>query len=266
MDVGRLWATLIDRMQGDDRRRLSWSVRHDRANELDQELLEELIGVCRDACAREFSSTDGYVTAVRRLSGALDGANITIARGRSGRGGDEFSALISIQRYARTQEASTAEVRVVASCRHPRADGAHAESTAALSRWGMTGCALGTMGAGAAGLELSGVLATWGQVLLLLPALMAWRIYMALRISTSLRNQRRARLVKGNDPARDGARASDLHRWQRVTDLLLAQRETMGQRATMRPFRSQGGQPGNLHRERPTALPPAVLPVPALPT
>lgn len=264
MDVGLVWATLIDRMQSDDRHRLSWCVRHDRTTALGDELVDELVEVCRDACATEFPSTDGYVTSVRHLSGALEGASITIARGG-------FWALISVQRYDRTQEASAAEIRMVASCRHAPT-GEIATRERASSPWGLAGFALGTVGVGAAGLELSGLLSAWGQVLLLIPAFMAWRMCMALRIAGSLRQQARLRI--GEDPAvartRRRTRRQEEKRWQRLCEVLTAQRDAVAERFTLRPFRSPGAQPGSVGMRTvspalPTALPPPVFRVPTVP-
>jgi hypothetical protein len=270
VDVGPLWATLIDWMQGEDRHRLSWCVRHDRPTALDRGLVDELVQTCKETCAVEFSTTDSYVTSIRRLSGALEGASITITRAASSASSyEDFSALISVQRYVRDHGASTAEIRVVASCRHQTSELAcvRADTTQTWSRWGVASCALGTMGAGIAGLGLFGLLATWGQVLLLLPALMAWRMCMAVRIATSLRQQAQHRLHE--DPAMTGerrrARCEDHERWHRVAEVLLAQRDAMGERSTMRPFRNQGAQPGHAVLRPAKALPalPAVLPVPS---
>jgi hypothetical protein len=263
MDVGPLWATLIDRMQGDDRQRLSWSVRHDRTSELDAERLEDLLELSREACAIEFPNTDGYVTSIRRLSGALEGASIRITRGRFDGGRDDFSALISIQRYTRTQDPSTAEIRVVASYRHRARRLVNESAGTALSRWSMAGCAVGTMGVGVAGLELSGLLVSWGQALVLIPAFLVWRVCMAVRMATTFRA--RAREPIAEDPAIASSHARDRKRWRRVTDVLLAQRDAMGERTAMRPFRSQGAHRCRRGVRPPQVLAPAVVPVPALP-
>jgi hypothetical protein len=271
VDVGPLWATLIDWMQGEDRHRLSWCVRHDRPTALDAELVDELVQTCKETCAVEFSTTDGYVTSIRRLSGALEGASLAITRGRTSSvsSREDFSALISIQRYVRDHGASTAEIRVVAWCRHQTTELAcvRADTQQTWSRWGVASCALGTMGVGVAGLGVFGLFATWGQVLLLLPALMAWRMCMAVRMATSLRQQATHRLHE--DPSaireRQRLRSEDYDRWHRVAEVLLAQRDAMGERSTMRPFRTQGAQPGRMVLRPAKALPalPAVLPVPS---
>ena len=236
--------------------------------------MDELLQVCKDACAAEFSEADGYSTSIRRLSGALDGASIAITRTDPLVAGGlvRFSALVSLQRYLRSQDAESAEIRIVATCRHDPTGRDALETTAepgALSRLSVAGCAVGTMGIGAAGLEISGLLATWGQALLLIPAFMAWRLFMALRLVASLRKEQAKRQLtedRGLADERERARARDQQRWQRLTEILLAQREAVAERFIARPFRSPGARLGNVGARSITdraALSASVLPVPA---
>lgn len=263
MDGLVVWATLICWMHHGDPDRLSWSVRHDRIDALDDALLEDLVDACRDACASRFPATDGYVTSVRRLSGAMDGASINILRGR-------FRALVSVQRFLRTEAGPEAEVRVVACCGHEAPADLAIVRDGSGARWVIAGCAIGTMGVGAAGLELSGLLGAWGQMLLLIPALIAWKICAALQLLGKPRHSPPLQEDPAVRRARARTYADDRRRWHELAEVLATHREAVTERFRLRPFRSQGtALPGMGMRSlepATTAIPRPVLPWTALPS
>ena len=201
---------------------------------------------CRDACLEEFGEGCGYTTTQRKISGPIEGMTVSVNRGR-------FQAQVSVQRFTRPQPGSLrhapTEIRVVTSAQHtpPEEDG---PSERALARWGIAGCAVGTMGVGSAGLELAGLLSAWGEVMLLIPALMAWRMCIALRIVTDFRRQAmfdaQREQLEARREAIANAHAKDLERWSEVERNIEAQRDAVAEQIRLRPFRSQGAIPGTL--------------------
>jgi hypothetical protein len=222
---------------------VTWSVRHGEGCGHTDRVLDELTQLCQRIAAAHLPSSSGYETSWTRLSGALEGASITIMRG-------SFRGVISVQRFARPFFASVGhpapmELRVVASACH-EADEADGPPTQAMARWGVAGCAVGTMGIGSLGLELAGVLSAWGQILLLIPAFMAWRICMVLRFASDLRREGVRQSAPEQALARERARirGRDREQWNAAIEELATHRDSVAERFCLRPFRSPGQVPG----------------------
>ena len=253
----------------DDRLRLTWSVRDEGGNEAESNrVLADLGRLCREACAARFPEESGYQVAHRRMSGAIEGSSTHVARGA-------FRALVSVQRFERPgcDGARATEIRVVAS--------ASRECVTALARperryvqWGIAGCAAGTVALGMAALQIAGQLSTWAHVLALIPALMAWRMAMAMRLATELKRQSALPLpVDHTSPEELAARQAEEERWLEVLAIVAAQRDATSERFTCRGFRSPGAVPGTIAAfveppitplERPRALPMPTLAMPPL--
>lgn len=245
-----------------DTRRSSWSLRHDEgpSHGVDR-VFEALMKRCRDAVADEFGDGCGYTTTQRKISGPVEGLTINVTRGR-------FAAQVSVQRFVRPgpglARPTCPEIRVVTSARHtpPEEDG---QNSKALARWGIAGCAAGTMGLGSAGLELAGLLSAWGEIMLLIPALMAWRMCIALRIVTDFRRQAaldaQREQLQARREAIANAHTKDLERWSAVERTIEAQRDAVAEQLHLRPFRSQGPIPGTVGYVgvEPLPLPPRAL-------
>lgn len=243
----------------DDRLGLTWSVRDPAGDEVEcGRVVGDLTRLCRQSCTDAFPADAGYSQTVTRQSGPLDGASVNISR----RG---FRAQVAIQRFHRPEgEQNRIEVRVVAWADHVPV--ALERRDRSPSHWPIVTALAGTTGLGLALFQLVGLLSTWGQLLALLPALMAWRMAIALRFANELRAQ-----AKALEPAPENDAieiADDLRRWASVLDRIAGERDAVAERFQGRGFRIPGAIPGSVAAlamppvERPA--PPRVMPVPNL--
>lgn len=215
-----------------------------------------------------FPEESGYSVAHRRMSGALEGHATHVSRGA-------FRALVSVQRFERpaSNGAPGTEIRVVASAKR--------ETCTALARperryvqWGIAGCAAGTVALGMAALQIAGQLSTWAHVLALIPALMAWRMAMAMRLASEMKRQ--SALPPADEvvaPEDDEARIAEDERWLEVLAIVAAQRDATSERFSCGGFRNPGAVPGTIAAfveppitpmERPRTLPMPNLALPPL--
>ncbi|MBX7080875.1 MAG: hypothetical protein K1X88_16880 [Nannocystaceae bacterium] len=251
----------------DDGLQLTWSVRE--AGDDDaaaSRVLTDLSQFARDACAGAFPEDAGYSMAHVRLWGALEGATTKVRRGR-------FEGMISVQRFRRPPGEGV-EFRVVAVARHTDEVALARVGDAAAAHWGVVGFVAGATGIGIAVLHLLGMLSTWGQLMALVPALMAWRMAMAMRFASELRRDAQQRALPEGEALVDAARMrDDLVRWRRVLEDLAAQRDAVVERFGATGFRSPGALPGTIaalaslpveHRRPPRALPVPDLAMPPL--
>lgn len=245
MDGGHRWATLNFRMACSGARRVcgTWSVRYPAGHpEHADRVFEELTTLCRALCSSQFSEDDGYTLVESRLSGPIEGTTVVATRA-------DFTALVSVQRFEREEAGRSRrpfrEIRVVASARH-RIPEREKSQGGALTRWTVAGCAAGTMGLGAVALELAGLLTAWSQVLLLLPAMMALRTFIALEFARRLRRHAEADPRGARRAAVDPVRLEDLERWHRTLRVIESQREVVEDQFRLRPFRSAATLPGSV--------------------
>jgi hypothetical protein len=236
-------ATLIESMSSCPDR-LNWSLRTGAVGEYADEVFTDLVDGCRKICDEHFPGEAGYEIRPTWLSGPIEGVTFTVTRGA-------FRAQFSVQRYRRLQglyepERAAHEIRVVAArgrdtvalCRPDRREAAVARVTA----W--TGGALGLV---LLALLASGVLSTWSQAVLLLPVLLGLRMYWAARIAAKLRRQATENLALGPaEPSAALAPATNDERWQWVLTELEAQRQTLAEQFTLRPFRTIPTSPAAL--------------------
>jgi len=248
---------------------LTWSVRDEGGNEAESNrVLADLGRLCREACVARFAESDGYTVTHKRMSGALEGSSTSVKRG-------PFRGLVSVQRFERpaADGARASEIRVVVS--------AGRETCTALARperryvqWGVAGCAAGTVALGLAALQIAGQLSTWAHVLALIPALMAWRMAMAMRLASELRRQSELPpAIEAGSPDDQIATREDTERWLEILAVVGAQRDATSERFYRSGFRSPGAVPGTVaafveppiaHVERPRALPMPNLTMPPL--
>jgi hypothetical protein len=251
----------------DDGLQLTWSVRE--AGEDDaaaSRVLTDLSQFARDACAAAFPEDAGYSMANVRLWGALEGATTKVRRGR-------FEGMISVQRFRRPPGEGV-EFRVVAIGRHRDELALARASDGSAAHWGVVGFVAGATGIGIAVMHLLGMLSTWGQLMALVPALMAWRMAMAMRFAGELRREAQRRALPAGEAEDTAALVrDDLARWRRVLDELAAQRDAVVERFGASGFRSPGALPGTIaaiaslpveHRRPPRALPVPDLAMPPL--
>ena len=253
----------------DDRLRLTWSVRDEGGNEAESNrVLADLGRMCREACAQRFPEDAGYSVVHRRMSGALEGSSTQVARGA-------FSAIVSVQRFERpgSDGARATEIRVVASATRNEVT-ALVRPERRYVQWGIAGCAAGTVALGMAALQIAGQLSTWAHVLALIPALMAWRMAMAMRLATELKRQSALPPpIDHTSPEEHAARQREQDRWLEVLAIVAAQRDATSERFSCRGFRSPGAVPGTIAAfveppitppERPCSLPMPTLAMPPL--
>jgi hypothetical protein len=246
-----------------DRLGLTWSVRDAAADEGTRDrVLADLSQVVRDACTTQFPEEAGYNVVQRRLWGALEGSTTEVRRG-------SFRAQVGVQRFSRTGDPDGgSEFRVVAAARH------HVDEALVHVRarrdgvWLVVAGAAGTTGLGVVGLVFAGLLSTWGQLMLMLPLLMIWRMTMALRIADDLRKGAHRAALETTTRLSPGA-CDDLERWQRVLDSVAAQRDAVAEAFCGQGFRVPGAMPGSVAAlAAGPLLPPAplrrALPVPDL--
>ncbi|MEM6994830.1 MAG: hypothetical protein AAF721_30225, partial [Myxococcota bacterium] len=193
---------------------LTWSVRQ-RAHSGDEQAdkgFDELVDACRDLCRRHFPEEHGYETTRFELSGPLQGTRFEVRRGR-------LRVLLSAQRFERAHAASTGarrpvEIRVVSSMGIVAPD----PPERALSQWAVAACAMGTLGVCAFALGSAGLVSTWAQAALVIPALLAWRTAAAVGISR--RMQRQAALGEAHARLHRASLAEALPRWRRLAPAL----------------------------------------------
>ena len=215
--------------------------------------MKDVTAACRAICRAHLPPASGYELTCARLGGPLDGATITVARAN-------FRAIVSIQEYdaPRTDARDgPSKFRLVARATHVDLDDAAESREHALAQWGVSGCVAATMGASAIALQAAGLLTAWGYALLLLPALVGTRAWMAVWAAN--RMGRRALAPTQAEQTQLRARASaetrDMARWARALREFEAQHHAIVTRLQARPFRG-------LSPERPNEAPPA-LPCPA---
>lgn len=222
-------------MNVDDVQRASWSVTQQAAagDHRGQRAFDELVEACRELCQRNFPDEDGYETTRFHLSGPLQGTRFVTHRGR-------LRMVLSVQRFERSRPSRLGterplEVRVVASMAMI-SDGASSEAQRALAGWGVAGCALGTLGVSALALGSAGLISAWVQAALLVPALIAWRIYATIGMARSMRRQ--AALSSARTQLTSATLMDALPRWRKLTPALAAEGELIAERLGLPPFRN----------------------------
>lgn len=216
-------------------------------------MYEELVTRCQECCAQHLPEQAGYEVCTTRLSGPIEGVNVHIVRGH-------FRALISVQRFGRAHAGehsdASAELRIVATASHAEPVTAE-DHERSFAQWSIAGCAMGSVGLGVVGLEYAGLLTAWGQALVVLPLLMAWRLVMVLRIHQDLRARALppSPVEQARNEAVHAAEGRDRGRWDRLLEQLGQHRDALNQRFAMRPFRSMGALPSGI-ADRPTLVSP----------
>jgi hypothetical protein len=253
----------------DDRLRLTWSVRDEGGNENEaNRVLADLGRMCREACVARFPEESGYSVAHRRMSGALEGHATHVSRGA-------FRALVSVQRFDRpgSNGAPGTEIRVVAAAKRDAVTALARRPDRRYVQWGIAGCAAGTVALGMAALQIAGQLSTWAHVLALIPALMAWRMAMAMRLASELKRQSALPPADEVTAEDDEACRGEDERWLEVLAIVAAQRDATSERFSCGGFRNPGAVPGTIAAfveppitptERPRALPIPNLALPPL--
>ena len=211
---------------------ITWTVSQPRPDGSDshERAFAELVTRCRDLVEQRFPDEEGYDVTQTSLSGPVEGERIGVSRGG-------FRASISVQRFERRQferrDGHPLEVRLVAYRSDARPQARGPDHT--LARWGLAAVALGTVGLGALALGSAGLISPWLQAMLLIPALVAWRTCATIGIARSMRRQAlsegRPQLV-----AREVEEAR--RRWRELMPVLAAQRELIGERLGLPPFRN----------------------------
>lgn len=219
----------------DDVQRLSWTVtqRTVPGDQRAEQAFEELVESCRELCRSQFPAQDGYDWTRFELSGPVQGTRFEGRRGR-------LRVVLSVQRFERSHATphgnrTPTEIRLVGSMGLVPLPG-HSSPNRSLAGWGVAGCALGTLGVSALALGSAGMLSPWIQAALLVPALIAWRTCAAIGVSRSLRRQA---AIEGEraGPACDLIMDA-LPRWRRMAPALAAERDLIGERLGLPPFRN----------------------------
>lgn len=221
-------------------------------------ILADLSQVVRDTCTTQFPEEAGYRIVQRRLWGALEGSTTEIRRG-------SFLAQVGVQRFSRHDvPESGSEFRVVASARHDLGEALTLAPARRDAMWLIVAGATGTTGLGIAGLVFAGLLSTWGQLMLMLPLLMIWRMTMALRIADDLRKGARKTALETTARVSPSA-CDDLERWHRVLESVAAQRDAVAEAFCGQGFRIPGAMPGSVAALAAGPLMPPVPPRRAMP-
>ncbi|HET6585639.1 MAG TPA: hypothetical protein VFG69_19400 [Nannocystaceae bacterium] len=237
---------------------MTWSVRDEGGDEAQSDrVLEDLGRLCRETCAASYPADEGFSVAHRRMSGALEGSSTHVVRG-------PFRAVVSVQRFERpgSDGVRATEIRVVASATRSPVT-ALVRPQRRYVQWAIAGCAAGTVALGLAALQIAGQLSTWAHVLALIPALMAWRMAMAMRLASEIRRQ--AALPPAHEPCSvddDPVMRDEHERWNEVLAVVAAQRDATSERFGSRGFRSPGALPGTIA----AFVEPPITPCPALPS
>lgn len=224
--------------------RVSWSIRVGR-DEHGRRAFGELTELVPELLAQCFPPSCGYEAHGTRLSGPIEGVRWTVTRG-------SFRGEVDVQRYDRAgvdrASSSAVALRLVASAgmREVSAD------TDALERrvvaWAVVGWGLGSVALGTLLLGLGGLVPVWGQVLVLVPAVAAWRaseVRLLRQATGSI-----AELPASSDGAARGLGAcascpvpivSDgLRRWRELLPALQAQHDLLQTACSQAPFRNPG--------------------------
>jgi hypothetical protein len=230
---------------------LNWSIRHDLRRGPAHRVITDVADACRAICHEHLPPASGYELTCARLSGPLDGATITVARAN-------FRALVSIQEFEAPAAANRhglyqSKIRLVARATHLDVDYPGESREIALAQWGVSGCVAATMGAGAIALQAAGLLTAWGYALLLLPALVGTRAWMAVWAANQIRRRSLAptRAEQAQLQARASAEARDMSRWAQALRGFEGQHDTIVARLQTRPFR--GLSPGDPSESTPDA-------------
>ncbi|MEX1365699.1 MAG: hypothetical protein AB1Z98_21405 [Nannocystaceae bacterium] len=215
---------------------VSWSIRLERVAAT--RAFEQLVQLGRELVLQHFPPSRGYEATTVRHSGPLDGVGWRVTRG-------PFVAELGIQRFERAHTASDdrsmLELRLVASAGHRELD---APDPDALERrvvgWGMAGWGLGSVALGALFLGASGILAGWMQVLLYVPAVLAWRASVSGLVRRAARppralEGRSARALPA--PQVQAQVEAGLERWQELLVVLRDQRARLERGGGLTPFR-----------------------------
>lgn len=242
---------------------MTWSVRDAADDEaMATRVLRDLSRVCHEACVAQFDEDAGYSLVHRRLWGALEGSTTVIRRG-------SFHAEVSVQRFGRSGVTDGGEYRVVATGGH-RSVALERRAEPRATLWLTLAGAAGTAGLGLVGLQLAGLLSAWGQLMLMLPLLILWRMTMALRIAEDLRRDATQRALESAPRVTEAVPgiADDVARWRRTLEAIATQRDAVAEAFCGPGFRTQGAVPGSVAamgaRPLPPAVPPRAVPVPNL--
>jgi hypothetical protein len=202
-------------------------------------IFNDLVDGCRQICEVHFPRDCGYEINTIRTSGPIEGVQLVVERGA-------FRGLVGVQRYARLaglalRDRDAGELRVVAASRRRGAAAWVLDPARSRHRLTVVSILVGLM------LVLGGIVATgaltgWAHAVLLLPALLALRMYWASRIARGLR------AIEGHGPAAlgpatasEGIAQADPHgdapRWSAALVELEGQRQILAQRFALRPFR-----------------------------
>ncbi|MEM7153500.1 MAG: hypothetical protein AAF799_11710 [Myxococcota bacterium] len=194
-----------------------------------------LVTLGREQIQRHFPASRGYELQCTKLGGPIDGICWQVTRG-------PFVAQLGIQRFARahgaTSTRSSVELRVIASA---GSRDHNASDPEALERrvvtWALAGWGLGSVGLGALLLGASGVLSGWGQMLLLVPAVAAWRASMASLVRRANRSPRALPAAATSALPASPQVEHGLERWQDVLEEIRARRDELQSTRGLPPFR-----------------------------
>lgn len=209
----------------------------------------------RELVLQHFPPSRGYEATTVRHSGPLDGVGWRVTRG-------PFVAELGIQRFERAHTASDdrtmLELRLVASAGHRELD---APDPDALERrvvgWGMAGWGLGSVALGTLFLGASNILAGWTQVLLYVPAVLAWRASVSGLVRRAARPPRALEGRAAQALPAPQVRAG-LERWQELVVVLRDQRARLERCGGLTPFRLAA--PEGAHTVRALAVGSSLIP------
>lgn len=219
--------------RADDVQRLTWSItrRSHRTDRGAERAFDELVASCDELCRRHFPDDEGYDTARFELSGPVQGTRFVVVRGR-------LRVVLSVQRFERAHSAATAdrstEIRLVGSMGLLRPPGSDVNNLGSAG-WSVAGCAVGTVGAAALIVGSPNVISPWVQAALIIPALLAWRLYTTLAIARIVRQQ--AALGQLRALSCERSLADALPRWRALAPSLTAERDLIVDRLGLPPFR-----------------------------
>jgi hypothetical protein len=237
---------------------LTWSIRHEavRGGEVER-VLDDVATTCRAICRAHLPRASGYELTCARLSGPLDGVTINVARAN-------FRAMVSVQRFDAAVDsdagARPVRLRLVATAHHTTTEAQIESPERAAAKWGMSGCVVATIGAGAIALHVAGLLAAWGYAVLLLPALLGTRVCMAMWVADNLRRYElpAARAEEAQRSARAAAEMRDLGRWTKILRDLEVQRDVVEAHFSLLPFRGLSPARANESSEPVIAIMPSI--------
>ncbi len=216
---------------------MSWTLTLSR-DEAGGRAYDGMLEVVHDLIAEHFPPSCGYECYGTRLGGPLEGHEWTVRRG-------PFCAELSVHRFVRSYTARAEhpvfELRVVARAGHLHARPNPESFERRVIGWGVAGWGIGSLGLAALLIGSSGLLPGWGLLLLLLllPALAAWRLGVGdLLASTEPAGALPAAELPAALPSpqiTDGQR-----RWRELVPALWARHDRLRTGAHHLPFRSPG--------------------------